>query len=393
MKQINQFTINRNSVFFTILVILISSINSFSQIGKIEIAGTIIDETQMTIPYAAVGIVKKGIGTSSTEDGEFSLLITKNDLQDSLSISSLGYNVYKIKVQDFLNQKDRKVILKESVIKMDDITLLKPSEYVENAVKNLKANTLSKSHQIELLYRRAATEGGKSKFFVENYIKIKDKGPAYALGRLQVTEIRKSADYRIWKRKQWVHSINYMGSANPFRYSDKKPNLKKYIWKKIGDTSYEGEDVVIISGKNKKGTDPITFYIGLDDYKVFRIERNKALFLYKKHKSGKLHLSYYKNEWGFGKNMIPKQYWNTEAEKMSYRIEAFVLNVETLKSKIKVRDFGSDTDMGSLTLPYNSNFWKSLSMPPDTKFYKKIKSELENMYGVPLETQYELVNK
>ncbi|GAL62712.1 hypothetical protein [Algibacter lectus] len=91
--------------------------------------------------------------------------------------------------------------------------------------------------------------------------------------------------------------------------------------------------------------------------------------------------------------MIPEEYWNTEAEKMSYRLEAFVYNIEIDKKKIRIRGFGDDTDMGSLDLPYHPQFWRNLSMPPDTKFYKKIKSELESNYGVSLEKQFELVNK
>lgn len=32
-------------------------------------------------------------------------------------------------------------------------------------------------------------------------------------------------------------------------------------------------------------------------------------------------------------------------------------------------------------------------MPPDTKFFKQIKSELEGNFGVPLEVQYNLANQ
>ncbi|SDX92566.1 CarboxypepD_reg-like domain-containing protein [Lutibacter oricola] len=364
-----------------------------AQQKKIEVKGTIFDETNITLPYVAVSIIEKSIGTSSTEDGEFSIQITKNELQDSLTVSSLGFNPYKIKVQDYLNQSEQKIVLKQSVVKMTEVVILKPAEIVQNAIKKLKENTLSTSHKLEILYRRAATEGGKSKFFVENYIKIRDRGPAYGLGTVEIAEARKSADYRIWKRTQWTHSINYMASGNPLRPSDKKPNLKKYKWKKIGDSSYDGEDVVIVKGTPEKGWGFITFYIGLDNYGIYRIESGKSLYVYKKHKSGKLHLNYHSKEWGFGRSMIPKQYWNTEAEKMTYRLEAFVLNVETDKKKIKVRNYGGQTDMGSIDLEYHEDFWKNLSMPPDTKFFKRIKSELEGWYGVPLERQFELVNK
>ncbi|WP_299554249.1 carboxypeptidase-like regulatory domain-containing protein [Seonamhaeicola sp.] len=373
--------------------LLLFPIIAMAQTDKIEVNGIILDETNNPVPYVAVGIVKKHMGTASTEDGEFSFLVTKNELQDTLSISSLGYDPFKIKVADYLKQGKKEIVLKETITELDEVKILKPGEYVENALDLLKDNTISKPYQIEMLYRRAATENGKSKFFVENYIKIRDRGPAYPLGLVQVTEARKSADYRIWKRKQWTHSLTWMATANPLRPTEKQPNLKRFIWKKIGDSSYEGEDVVIIRGKNPKSHRTVTFYIGVDNYAIYRIEKEKALFLYKKHQDGRLYLSYYSNEWGFGKNQVPREFWGTEAEKMTYRLEAFVYNIETDKKKIRVVPYGGDTDMGSLELPYHPDFWSNLSMPPDTKFFKRIKSELESNYGVSLENQFKFVNK
>ena len=369
---------------------------TYSQTNNIEVKGIILDESNYPVPFVAVGIVEKYIGTASTEDGEFSFLITKDELKDSLSISSLGFDPYKIMVEDYLKLEKKEIVLKETVTELNEITLLSPKDYVINAMKAMKDNTISDPHKIELLYRRAGTEGGRSKFFVENYIKIRDKGPGYGPGLIQVTQVRKSADYRIWKTKQWQHSINSLFNLNPFRphASQHKRNLKKFNWKKTGDSSYEGEDVVIVRGENPDlEWEKIVMYIGVDSYKVYRIERGRTLFVYKKHQNGKLVLSYFKNQWNYKKHMVPKQYWGTDAESLQYRTEAFVYNVETDKKKFDVYPFGEDTDMGLIDLPYDANFWKNLSMPPDTEFFRKIKSELESNYGVPLETQFELVNK
>lgn len=377
----------------TTLLLICFSLNIFAQEKNIEIQGTIIDNNNYPIPYASIGIIKKYMGTSSTEEGTFSMRITKTELQDTLSISSLGYDSFKIKVQDYLDQPEKVIVLNESFTQISEVNILSPKQYVINALKELKNNTISTPHQLELLYRRAATEGGKSKFFVENYIKLRDRGPAYNLGIVQVLEARKSADYRIWKRKQWVHDINWMATGNPLRPSEKQPNLKKFTWKKVGDTSYEGEDVVILEGHGKNKWNKIKLYIGLDNYGVYKIERQKATYIYKKHENGKLYLSYYSSEWGLSRQMIPEKYWNTPAEKMSYRLEAFVYNIEVDKKKIRIQAYGEDIDMGSLDLPYHPLFWENLSMPPDTKFFKTIKKELEDNYGVPLATQFNLVNK
>lgn len=365
----------------------------YGQNKKIELKGIIIDESKYPVPFVAVGIVKKYLGTASTEDGEFSFFITDNELKDSLSVSSLGFEPYKIMVEDFLKLDKKEIILVEASTELNEIVLLNPIDYVTNASKKLKENTISTPHQLDVLFRRATTEGNVAKFFIENYIKVRDKGPAYGPNVFEVVESRKSADYRIWKRKQWNHDFTTVYDLNPFRphQSMHKRNLKKFTWKKIGESNYEGEDVVIVEGK--QDWLKIKLFIGIDTYKVYRIERGNALFIYKPYDSKRLVLSYFKDEWRLRPYLIPKEYKNTEVANTHYKTEGFVYSVETNKKKMKVVPFGEDTDMGLIDLPYNEQFWKSLSLPPDTKFYKKIKEGLESNYGVPLEKQYELVNK
>ncbi|WP_010136417.1 carboxypeptidase-like regulatory domain-containing protein [Ochrovirga pacifica] len=378
------------------IVILLMNFVIQAQTKKTVVQGTIYDETNETIPFVTIGIVNKTIGTASTMDGEFALMITDNEMQDTLYVSGLGFDTYKIKIQDYLAKKDRKIVLKENVVNLETVELLHPIDYVEKALDNLKKNTLSKTHVKEILYRRAATEEGKSKFFVENYIKLKGRGPAYWVGQVQVTESRKSADYRFWKRTQWRHAVLGLNDTNPLTPNDSEHarNLRKFAWKKTGSSSYEGEDVVILEGKNPDiDWEKIILYVGIDKYQIFRIERGRSLFIYKKHNNGKVYLSYYKNQWRFPKSHIPRNLWGTAAETLEYKSEAFVLNVITDKKKMKIKPYGVDIDMGSLDLPYHPEFWANLSLPPDTKFYKRIKSELEGLYGVPLEKQFELVNK
>ena len=96
-----------------IIGIFVSLFQLNAQNKKIELKGVITDETQMTIPYASVSIVSKSRGTSSSDEGEFSLYISNNELSDTLTISSLGFNSLKIKIQDFINLPEKKIILKE----------------------------------------------------------------------------------------------------------------------------------------------------------------------------------------------------------------------------------------------------------------------------------------
>ena len=54
----------------------------------------LVDEYEMEVPYAAVGIIKKNIGVTSTEDGTFSF-VSNNELDDILEISSIGFETFK----------------------------------------------------------------------------------------------------------------------------------------------------------------------------------------------------------------------------------------------------------------------------------------------------------
>ena len=68
---------------------------------NIIIEGSGVDEFDYEGPFAAVGILKKNIGTTSTMEGTFSFLVTKNELNDTLEISSIGFETMKINVQEF----------------------------------------------------------------------------------------------------------------------------------------------------------------------------------------------------------------------------------------------------------------------------------------------------
>ena len=120
---------------------------------NIIIEGSVVDEFDYEIPFAAVGILKKNIGTTSTMEGTFSFLVTKNELNDVLEISSIGFETIKINVQDFINRKNKKIILKEKLTALDEVVVKAPISYINQAIKSLKINTISKSHQLNILYK------------------------------------------------------------------------------------------------------------------------------------------------------------------------------------------------------------------------------------------------
>lgn len=382
-----------------LIFIVVFHLTAISQQKNIEIKGLIIDNFEITIPYAAISIPDKFIGTISNDEGRFLLLISAENLKDTIEVSTLGYKTYKIAIQDYLAKDTDTIILEEQVTELSSITILNDIEYVERSLKYLKQNTISQRHQLNLLYRRASVEDNQSRFFVEHYLKVIDEGPSGSLRRIEVAEGRKSADYRIVKMKQVKHSINFMIDHNPLRDG---LSVEDYQWTRVGDSYYDGEDVLIIEGKSNKKT--LRLYIGMDTYKIYKIENSQsnAVFIYKKNKEGKLYLSYHNRDYKtkkvpdeklkkilrFANKPVPSHF------KLAYRHEVFVLGIEEDRKKFDVKNYGGfGTDMGDVEISYNEDFWQTFPVPPDTEFYLKIKSELESHYGVPLITQFQFVNQ
>ena len=363
---------------------------------KIDVKGFVKDNSGYAVPYAAVSIPSKYIGTSTTEDGSFYLNATNSE--DFLEVSSIGFLTYKIKVGDFLKLSDKTIELKENVVSLDEVMLLAPKAYVINAIKSLKKNTLSTRHQLNMLYRRFSTEAGKARFLVEHYIKVLDRGAASPrFISIEVTQGRKSADYRFLKDKYPGHQALNTAIKNPLREGIYKND---YTWAKIGSSSYDGEDIVIMKGKGKRGVRGwLRLYIGIDTFAVYKVESSNlnSLWVYKKNPDGKIVLSYHNRTWNkripINKSQQRLFAINNKAVKASYRHEAFVLGIETNTKKIKVGNGdGYRNDMGDIPVKYNEAFWKNLSIPPETKFYKKNVRDLESIYGVPLDEQFKLAN-
>ena len=389
MKNINQKKINR---FLPALILLLVFLPSNM-------------EAQKNIPFAAIGIISKNVGTTSTEDGTFYFQISPNELKDTLSISSLGFSTYLLPVSQISINEKMVIVLEEKTTSLNEVVVNSTSFYVRQALKKLKENTINKNHELNLLYRRWSVEDNICRFLIEQNIKALDRGPSSYLNRFSIENTRTSADYRFVKNEQKLHALKYMEYNNPLR---KGINTNTYEWKTIGDSTYDEEDVIIVQGVIS-GHETIELYIGLDSFKIYKIEMEKkpkigkslsATYIYKKNKDDKLYLSYHQREWK-GSSKLPENVKRAmiNASKtppvyipIAYRHEVYVLDLIENKSLFQTVESISNLDMSNYESNYDEKFWKSLSIPPKTRFYRKNVEELEGIYGVSLEDQFKYAN-
>ena len=394
-----------NGCFLTFVFLLIFMPLTLHAQKNISLSGKVIDDKGQEVPYAAIGIVSKNIGTTSTEDGTFYFQISTAELKDTLSFSSLGFFTHKLPVSKLIQSEEVEIVLEEKTTSLSEVVVNSTSFYVRQALKNLKVNTLNKNHQLDLLYRRWSVEDNICRFLIEQNIKAIDRGPSSYLNKFSIENTRTSADYRFVKNEQKLHALKYMEYNNPLR---KGLNFRSYKWETIGDSSYDDEDVIIVEGVIS-GVETITLYIGLDSYKIYRLEMDKkpkigksltATYIYKNNKANKLYLSYHQREWkGASKLSENVRRAMINASKtppvyipIAYRHEVYVLDLVEDKSLFHTGESVSNLDMSNYESDYDYVFWKSLSMPPETKFYRKNIEELEGIYGVSLEDQFKYTN-
>lgn len=389
---------------FYCLILSFLSLN-FLGAQNLLIDGSIIDDNDFEIPFAAVGILKKNIGTTSTIEGTFSFIVSPNEIEDSLEISSIGFKTFKIKVKDYIDKKVKTIRLSEQLTKLDEVIVKAPINYIEKALKLLKTNTISVNHQLNLLYRRWDVEENKCAFFIEQYIKVIDRGPNSYMVKSNIENQRKSADYRFVKNEAKFHPLQYTEWNNPLRKGIK---VKSFKWKKIKNSTYDNEDVLFFEGVNEN-KDKINIVIGFETYKIYQIEYDwkpnvgrsqRGMWIYKKNNEGKLYLSYHNREW-VGARKLPENVRKTminsgqkvrEYYPVSFRHELIVTQMTQQKQNFDKFDDMEQKDMSLYDVAYNKSFWHNFSLPPETDYYKKNIKELESRFGVSIETQFKYSN-
>ncbi|WP_299334249.1 carboxypeptidase-like regulatory domain-containing protein [uncultured Psychroserpens sp.] len=92
-----------------------------------EAKGVVLDaKTGAPIPYVNISIVNSKAGTSSQEDGSYTLTIYNEDLEKSVRLSSLGYHDKEITVVDLL--KTVKIYLQPSIEELNEVLISKKIE-------------------------------------------------------------------------------------------------------------------------------------------------------------------------------------------------------------------------------------------------------------------------
>ncbi|MEQ8474048.1 MAG: carboxypeptidase-like regulatory domain-containing protein [Marinoscillum sp.] len=110
--------------------------------GQQTLSGVIKDQvSNKPVPFVNIGVVNRGTGTVSNESGQFEWKLDRDFQNDTIRISSIGYESRSFTVSEFIDaiRKDSVIGLKEQIIELE-VIVVSGREFKE---KNLGKETSS----------------------------------------------------------------------------------------------------------------------------------------------------------------------------------------------------------------------------------------------------------
>lgn len=259
------------------------------------IAGNITDaETQEPLPYATVVLKNRGKGTVTNNNGEFGLKIVKDMLDDTLSVSYLGYVNNEIPVNEAL-LSNLNISLKREFISIPGIIIRNqiPQEIIYKAIRSIPDNYSKDPVYLTGFYREGVLKRRTLQNYSEAILKIyKSSYSGSLLGdQIKVLKSRKventgEKDTLTVRLKAGLSTcIQLDGVKNTFDFIDSE-SMPDYSYRMTDIVTYEEESAYAIDFEQKEDIDlPLykgTLYINTFDYAILHaeFELNQA-FLFK----------------------------------------------------------------------------------------------------------------
>ena len=162
---------------FIILLLIFETISAFSQIGVVITSKIVDKETNEPLVFANVAIKKLSTGTFTDENGYFTLTIPKSSINDTLTISFIGYETLNLKISQIKNED---ILLTPKVNMIEEIAIVanyNPKKIFKKVRKNLRKNyPLNTPFCAKTFFREYYKKDSSTVHMFEASITMKTKG-------------------------------------------------------------------------------------------------------------------------------------------------------------------------------------------------------------------------
>jgi len=161
--------------FSTLIFLFCISILSLNAQDYLTISGKIIDKkTEKPVPFANIGLPKQGIGTTSGDNGAFTLKIPSEFANQTLQISYIGYATYRKKASEL--KSNSTIYLSQSATDLTEILVLgkdNAKDIIRTAIDNVKINYTTYSTNVLAFYRESLTDKeGEYEYLAEGVLRV-----------------------------------------------------------------------------------------------------------------------------------------------------------------------------------------------------------------------------
>ncbi|MFN2380862.1 MAG: STN and carboxypeptidase regulatory-like domain-containing protein [Bacteroidales bacterium] len=236
-----------------------------------QISGLVSDkESGEPLPYATLGIYKKGKGTVSNAAGRFSFKVTYEDLTDSLRISHIGFRNMIIPVRaligtNYLIELERDYIpIPEIIIRTRD-----PVDLIRNIIENIPENYGTSPAMLTAFYRESVTRKSKLQEYSEAVINIFKSSYSNPGQRDQVKLFKSRKMLNIDTRDTLLvklragldASLTLDGAKNPFDFI-REESLQDYDFRITDIVSLDDEAAYVVEFSQKEHITEEALYEG-----------------------------------------------------------------------------------------------------------------------------------
>lgn len=282
MKTIN-FTLQK--VLFLLFTTLFFSI-SFAQ-NLVEYKGVVLDQNNKNeLALADISLTNSNISTITNREGEFSIKIPENLINERLIISFLGYKQQEIKLSE-LNKNEAEIFLQPAATMLASVDIVRPKNAYDLVKKTLALkdkNYLTKNTYMIGFYRETIKKRNRNASLAEAIVSInKQPYTNHKSDKITLIKSRKQTNYN----RLDTLALKLQGGPFGSLYSDmiKYPEyvfnsetIKYYDFSFERSTEKNGRMVYVVSFKqNSKYTMPLFYgklYIDAQTYALTSADYN-----------------------------------------------------------------------------------------------------------------------
>jgi hypothetical protein len=250
-----------------------------------NITGLISDaESGEPLPFATVGIIRKGRGTVTNNNGEFGMKITRDCINDSLGVSYLGYYDRLIPIRQTIDNNFNIKMMRE-YISIPEIIIRNqaPQEILRKSFLAIPVNYGKTPAGLTAFYREAVMKKSELQIYSEAILQIYKSAYAGSLSgdQIKVVKSRKiensgRKDTLTVRLRGGLNScLQLDGARNGFDFLLPE-NYPQYDYRMTDIVTVGEESAYVIEFKQKPGIDiPLfmgTIYININNYAIEQVE-------------------------------------------------------------------------------------------------------------------------